>query len=145
MTVTLWGPQRVWAKLFFVLVLFGGPRVWTEGLACARQALYHLTLFALVIFLIGSHVYAWDGLDHNPIYTSHTAGVTDVWHHAQLLDWVWGCQELFHELVSSYYPLNHHLPSLSKVWAWSETGSKFQRLCLYPFVNYQGSFCEQGQ
>jgi hypothetical protein len=47
----------------------------------ARQALYHLspppTLFALVIFQIGSCIYAQAHLSHNPpIYASRAAGMT---------------------------------------------------------------------
>jgi hypothetical protein len=46
-------------KDFFVC--FGSTEVWTQGLVLAKQAFYHSshapTLFTLVIFGIGSHVY----------------------------------------------------------------------------------------
>jgi hypothetical protein len=43
-----------------------------------------LLVLVLVIFLIGSHMYP-TGLDHNPpIYASHVAGMTGMYHHTQL-------------------------------------------------------------
>jgi hypothetical protein len=58
----------------------------------AGQALHHLShapspvLFALIIFLPRSHIYAPNDLDHDlPIYASHVAGITAVYHRAQLL------------------------------------------------------------
>jgi hypothetical protein len=42
-------------------------------------------LFALVIFWIGSRVYAPNGLDLNLIYTSSEDEMTGVVHHTQLL------------------------------------------------------------
>jgi hypothetical protein len=54
------------------------------------KALYHLTytpaLFTLVIFGIGSPVYAQMGLDHDPpIYASGVVVMTGTCHHIQLL------------------------------------------------------------
>jgi hypothetical protein len=44
------------------------------------------TFFALIIFQIGSGVYVWAGLQSSPtIYASLMAGMTGVYHHAQLL------------------------------------------------------------
>jgi hypothetical protein len=44
----------------------------SKGLELSRKVLYDLShapaLFALVIFGIGSHVYIWAGMDHDPIY-----------------------------------------------------------------------------
>jgi hypothetical protein len=50
----------------------------------AKQAtLPNLSPFALVIFEIGSRVYAQAGLDHNPpIYASRIAEMTSMHHHA---------------------------------------------------------------
>jgi hypothetical protein len=41
--------------------------------------------YALVIFRIGSHVYACDHPDRNPIYASCVAGMAGICYHAQLL------------------------------------------------------------
>jgi hypothetical protein len=43
-----------------------------------------LSLFALVISETGSQVYARAGLDCYPIYASHVAGMTGVYHLTQL-------------------------------------------------------------
>jgi hypothetical protein len=63
-----------------------------------RQMFYHMSsvLFALVIFGIGSYIYAPGSMDHNPpIYTSHIAGMTGMrpaigWdgHLANFFDWI---------------------------------------------------------
>jgi hypothetical protein len=48
--------------------------------------LYHLSSFALGIFLIGCHVNAWESLNHDtPIFASCMAGMTGIHHHAQNL------------------------------------------------------------
>jgi hypothetical protein len=45
----------------------------------------------LVIFGIGSHVYAWACLDcSSPIYTSYLAGMTGTWHMPRFFFWYWG-------------------------------------------------------
>jgi hypothetical protein len=59
-----------------------------RALCFARQALYHLTvplaLFTLVIFEIGSHIYVWADLDHNPpISTCCIGGMIGMYHHVQ--------------------------------------------------------------
>jgi hypothetical protein len=36
-------------------------------------------------FWVGSQVYAWASLGHNPIYASCIAGMTGMCHHTQLL------------------------------------------------------------
>jgi hypothetical protein len=42
-------------------------------------------LFALVVFQIGSRIFAQAGLDHDPsVYVSHVAGITGSHHHIQL-------------------------------------------------------------
>jgi hypothetical protein len=42
-------------------------------------------VFALVIFEIGFYVYAWAGLDLNPMYASQVAGMTSMCHYTRLL------------------------------------------------------------
>jgi hypothetical protein len=44
-----------------------------------------ITLFALVIFWIVSHVFALAGLDHSLIYASLVAGMRDTYPHTQLI------------------------------------------------------------
>jgi hypothetical protein len=60
-----------------------------SGLLLARQALYNLShpsgIFALVVFWIESCIYAWTYLDCvPPIYASHIAGMSGMYHHSQL-------------------------------------------------------------
>jgi hypothetical protein len=44
-----------------------------------------LALFAFVIFQIGSHIFAWVSLGIDPpIYATHVAEMTGVYHHTQL-------------------------------------------------------------
>jgi hypothetical protein len=52
---------------------------------CSTTSATPPILFVLVIFQIGSHIYAWAGLNHHsPIYASSVDGVTGVPHHGQL-------------------------------------------------------------
>jgi hypothetical protein len=44
-------------------------------------------LFALTIFQIRSRIYAWAGLDHNPIYASYIDGMTGI-HTAPIFYWL---------------------------------------------------------
>jgi hypothetical protein len=77
-----------------LFLLFGGPGVWTQGLARTRQALQHLShacshFFALFIFQIGSHTLpspnpgALDG--DPPPYFSLVAGITDPCHQIKVV------------------------------------------------------------
>jgi hypothetical protein len=52
---------------------------------CSTTSTMPLALFSLVIFEIGSHFYAQEGLDCDlPIYASYIARLTGMCHHAQL-------------------------------------------------------------
>jgi hypothetical protein len=67
----------------------GGIGVWSQGLAFARQVLYHLShapaFFDLDIHWIGSCIYVQASLDRDPpINAFHIAGVIGMHHHAQL-------------------------------------------------------------
>jgi hypothetical protein len=69
-------------------------RVRTQCLKLDRQVLYHLThicspFLALVIFWMVSCIFClWPASEHNPpIYASHLVGTTDMYHHAQFVDW----------------------------------------------------------
>jgi hypothetical protein len=49
-----------------------------KSLMLPRRELYHC-------LSIGSHFYAWAGIDHEPpIYTSYTVGMMDTYQHTQL-------------------------------------------------------------
>jgi hypothetical protein len=84
----------------------------------ARQVLYHLshtpTLFALALFLIGSYVYAWAGLDHDPgsVYVSYVAGVIGMSYCAQMLVEMGSCSVLL------LMTLNYSPPNLSLLSSW---------------------------
>jgi hypothetical protein len=76
-------------SIYLILVVL---EILNSGPMLARQVLYHLnhapnpSFLLLIIFLIGSCVYAQAVLDHNPaIYASHVAGMADTYHHTQLL------------------------------------------------------------
>jgi hypothetical protein len=63
--------------------------------------------FALAIFGIGPHIFAWVGPDHDPLtYAFHIADMTGAHHHTQLLIDM-GSHELF-----AWLPLNHDPPNL---------------------------------
>jgi hypothetical protein len=73
---------------------FGNARVWTQGLAFARQALYHLShdpnhFLLSVIFYIGSYTFYSELVsDHDPhTYASHIAWIIEMTHHALLVCW----------------------------------------------------------
>jgi hypothetical protein len=66
--------------------VFGGTGVCIQGLVLAKQERYTLTvpptLLALVIFQIGSCVFAQASLDCDPpIYVSCVAGMSDTCYH----------------------------------------------------------------
>jgi hypothetical protein len=74
--------------------LTGSTRIWTQGLALARQALCHLshapnTFCFLGIFWIGSYVYALTGLNHYPIFAFWGVRMIDAHHQTQFY-WVKG-------------------------------------------------------
>jgi hypothetical protein len=64
----------------------------------ASQALYHTANpFSLIIFEIGSSIFAWTGLDCSPpTYIPYIAGMIDVRHHRQLFLLRWGVTNLPH-------------------------------------------------
>jgi hypothetical protein len=76
--------------------LFDGTGVWTEGLALARQKLFHLSqsCCALGIFRIGS-----------------LAKDTGLCHHAQLICWDGGLTSFLHGMTSNHSFSNLCLPS----------------------------------
>jgi hypothetical protein len=64
--------------------------IWTQGLARARKDFYFLSHssspFCFTYFSYRALHYALVGLDYNPpIWVSHVAGMTGMYHHAQLL------------------------------------------------------------
>jgi hypothetical protein len=74
----------------FLFFLFVAPQFELRALHLLGSALslelHPQPFFALSIFQIGFHVYAWVGLDCNPpLYASRLARMTDMHHHAQLI------------------------------------------------------------
>jgi hypothetical protein len=94
--------------------------IWIQGLALARQAVYHLNHVFLALCQRRFYVYILADLDHNPpIYTSHIAGITGMYHHTQLLLVEMGILKSFHTPVhlepqpSLYLP-----PELLRLQVW---------------------------
>jgi hypothetical protein len=80
--------QHSCVNKFWGVVWYWGLNSGTQGLALAKQALYNLSntpsLFALVIFQIGPHVYAQAVLDcYLPIHASPVTEMTDTYRYAQ--------------------------------------------------------------
>jgi hypothetical protein len=68
-----------------------GSRFWTQGLALARTALYHLSQarspFCFSYFSnLGSHVFALSSLDHDPVCSSCITRMTAVWLRCHLMN-----------------------------------------------------------
>jgi hypothetical protein len=74
-------------RLKFKIFFFCSTEVWALRWLgrCSTTLSTLLALFALVIFKIRLHISVPDCLDYNPpIYASCVAGMTGMYHHAQL-------------------------------------------------------------
>jgi hypothetical protein len=75
-----------------------------------------LALFALVIFQIGSYIYAQAGLDCNPpIYTSYMAEMTKACHYAQFFISCGGSLVKFLPRLTSNYDPPHPISQVAKI------------------------------